>query len=327
MHQLTIIMYHYIRELPFTRYPNIKALLTSHFKKQISYLIEHHSIISGEDCMNALIDEKYTLPPNPALLTFDDGYKDHFETVFPILNNHQIPGCFFAPVKTVKNRGVLDVNKIHFILAAVKSHQKIIEIINEQLLNYKDAFELEDPSYYYKKLAITGRYDSKEIIFIKRLLQKGLPVKLRKKITDYLFREFVTADEEAFARELYMSMDQVKCMIQNGMYFGGHGYDHLWMDQLSTADQENEIDQTIAFLNEVGAPTDAWMMCYPYGAYSKQLIELLRKKSCIAGLTTEFGYASLNPEKAFSLARFDANDLQKTIEGKSSLISEAVSIQ
>ena len=35
--------------------------------------------------------------------------------------------------------------------------------------------------------------------------------------------------EEAFSRELYMSMDQIKCMVDCGMHIGSHGYDHYWL--------------------------------------------------------------------------------------------------
>ena len=35
-----IIMYHYVRELPNTRYPNIKGLLLSHFREQLMFLIQ-----------------------------------------------------------------------------------------------------------------------------------------------------------------------------------------------------------------------------------------------------------------------------------------------
>ena len=37
----------------------------------------------------------------------------------------------------------------------------------------------------------------------------------------------------------------------------------------------------IIFLKEkVGAPTDNWVMCYPYGGYDNSVIEILKKKKC-----------------------------------------------
>ena len=59
-------------------------------------------------------------------ITFDDGYKEHYTNVFPILKDFGIKGSFYVTDKTVIDHQVLDVNKIHFILATVKDKKKII---------------------------------------------------------------------------------------------------------------------------------------------------------------------------------------------------------
>ena len=122
--QLTAIMYHYVRKLPYTRYPKIKALLTSEFKEQLAYLKGHYTFVTVVDCINALQNES-DLPTGACLLTFDDGYIDHFVTVFPILEENKIQGCFFPPAKAILACEVLDVNKIHFILERQKNRKQI----------------------------------------------------------------------------------------------------------------------------------------------------------------------------------------------------------
>ena len=62
--QLTVIMYHYVRELPYTRYPKIKALLMSEFKEQLTYLTMHFTFVTMADCINAL-HNNYDLPLVP----------------------------------------------------------------------------------------------------------------------------------------------------------------------------------------------------------------------------------------------------------------------
>ena len=98
--RLTVIMYHYVRELPYTRYPEIKALLTTEFKEQLAYLKKHYTFVTVSDCLSALQNE-HDLPSDACLLTFDDGYIDHFITVFPILEENEIQGCFFPPAKAI----------------------------------------------------------------------------------------------------------------------------------------------------------------------------------------------------------------------------------
>ena len=80
-------------------------------------------------------------------------------------------------------------------------------------------------------------------------------------------RKYVSDDEASFSRELYMSVDQIKCMSRNGMYIGSHGYNHYWLNALPAEKQEQEIDKSLQFLSSVDAPTDDWMMAYPYGAF------------------------------------------------------------
>ena len=52
MNELTIIMYHYVRNIKNSPYKNIKGLETDGFKRQLDYLIEYYNIIN----VNNLID-------------------------------------------------------------------------------------------------------------------------------------------------------------------------------------------------------------------------------------------------------------------------------
>ena len=172
-------------------------------------------------------------------------------------------------------------------------------------------YALESNDYYFSKLAHSSRFDVKEVIFIKKLLQVELEEELRNIIVDELFRKYVTSDEKAFSKELYMDLDQLSCMIRHGMYVGSHGYDHYFLNSLSPEKQEREIDLSLQFLGQIGSPTSNWVMCYPYGAYNDPLIAILKKKNCKLGLTTKAGIATLNQNNAFTLERLDTNDFPK----------------
>lgn len=53
MAKLYIIMYHYVRDLKNSRYPNIKGLDYELFKQQIAFLKEHFTIVAMEDVIEA----------------------------------------------------------------------------------------------------------------------------------------------------------------------------------------------------------------------------------------------------------------------------------
>ena len=310
-------MYHYVRDLKNSRYPGIKGLQIELFREQVQYLKKHYNFVTIEQVLDAYHnDNSNELPDHPVLLTFDDAYKDHFDYVFPYLEHEHIQGAFYAPVKAVTENTVLDVNKIHFILASTPDDKlpQLIEEIRNQLDVHRKDWNLSDFDYYYDKLAIANRWDSKDVIFVKRLLQVALDEKLRKVITDDIFQKVVGMDEGMFSRELYMSMDQIKCMVDNGMHFGSHGYDHYWLNSLSKEKQEFEIRKSLEFIEEVGGDPKNWTICYPYGAYDDKTIEVLKENGCKLGLTTFVDTVDISKKDGdiiYKLPRLDTNDLPK----------------
>jgi hypothetical protein len=44
-------MYHFVRDLEDSRYPQIKGLSLDHFKEQIGYIRKHYTIISMDELM------------------------------------------------------------------------------------------------------------------------------------------------------------------------------------------------------------------------------------------------------------------------------------
>ncbi|MGO9571942.1 MAG: polysaccharide deacetylase family protein, partial [Desulfomonilaceae bacterium] len=244
---ITAIMYHYVRDLSQSKYPEIKGLTVDDFRNQLAYIIKHYHVVTAEEVINAL-DSTQDLPSNAALLTFDDGYIDHYKNVFPILLESKVRGLFFPSADAVEEGRIVDVNKIHFILAACADKSLIINTIFRFTDSCRHDFGLEANEDYYREHAVASRFDSAEVIFIKRMLQKALPEWLRNRIIDDLFKKFVTVDERAFSAELYVSPDQLRIMIENGMYVGSHGYDHYWLTGLSASQQVEEIDKSLAFM-------------------------------------------------------------------------------
>lgn len=313
------MMYHYVRDLKHSRYPNIKGLDITLFKEQIAYLKKHYHFVTVEAVIDAF-SNKTQLPEHSVLLTFDDAYSDHFTHVFPLLEKEKIQGAFYPPVKAVTEHTVLDVNKIHFILASTPE-EKIPALLHEikvLLDQYRDEYNLLSFDDYFNELAIANRFDCKEVIFVKRLLQVRLDECLRSIITNVLFRKIVGMDEAAFSRELYMSMDQIKCMVDCGMHIGSHGYDHYWLGSLSKEKQEFEIKKSIEFIASVGGDIDNWSICYPYGNYNDDTIELLKQNGCKLGLTTRVDLASLDKggDTIFKLPRLDTNDFPKSADAE-----------
>src|ERR1035441_10160315 len=159
---VTIVMYHYVRDLKRSRFPAIKGLSVERFCRQLDYIEAHYTPISVEKLLGAL-ESGEDLPPNPILLTFDDGYSDHFANVFPLLDARGIQGCFFPPAHAVLEHTVLDVNKIHFVLATVPDAGTLLDQVFSSLVEFRLEHALKTREDYL--LAVTGehRYDTREV--------------------------------------------------------------------------------------------------------------------------------------------------------------------
>lgn len=313
MNKLTIVMYHYVRNLNESRYPEIKGLDIKLFEEQLVYLQKNYNIVSMEEVLEFYSKGK-NLPPKACLLTFDDGYKDHYTYVFPLLMKMNIKGCFYIPAKSFEQKKVLDVNKIHFILASEEDKGKIVYKIFKELDKYREEYNLKSNEFYYDKLCKKSRFDTGEVIFIKRLLQVELPEKVRNLIVDNLFKKIVKIEERIFWEELYLSKDQINVMKECGMHIGSHSYDHYWLNSLTKEKQKSELKKSLEILSEIGIDIDNWTCCYPYGGYNQDTIEVLSELGCKLALTTDVKIADLNSDDKFKIPRLDTNDLPKEKE-------------
>lgn len=308
-------MYHYVRDLKNSRYPEIKGCDVRLFREQVQYIKKHYTPVTIEQVLACHANGEI-LPDHAILLTFDDAYADHFMYAFPILYHEHIQGVFFPPVKAITEHTVLDVNKVHFILASTPS-ENMSGLLNELRIMVdanRAEYGLDTYENYFEKLAVASRFDPKEVIFVKRLLQVALPEELRKKMTTNLFEKCVGMDEAMFSRELYMSIDQIKCMVDCGMHIGSHGYDHYWLGSLPKEKQDFEIAKSIEFIKMVGGDADNWTIGYPYGNFNDDTIALLKQYGCKMGFTTRVAIADFEadgPDALYQIPRLDVNDLPK----------------
>ena len=196
---LTIVTYHYVRDLEGSRFPTIKARRVSEFRRQLDHIERNYNVVRAEDVVSAIQGER-SLPSKAHWLTFDDGYIDHFANVFPLLRERGWQGSFFPPARSVLERELLDVNKSHFILASQDVPGEIINSLKALLREHDDP-DVHPFDLYWGRYAQASRVDGPEIVFIKRMLQNGIPERIRTEFLDRVFRQFVSIEPISFAGE------------------------------------------------------------------------------------------------------------------------------
>lgn len=305
MNSFTTINYHYVRPIKNSRYKNIKGLELKKFINQLDYLKKNYNIISAEEITNHII-HKTKLPKKSCLLTFDDGYKDHYKYVMPELMKKKISGCFFPSAENILKNNVTETNKIHFILEKQKNNNLIIKDINNFLKSKN--FNLPSKKIFNNfERKFVKRYDNKKIKYIKYLLQSWIPDPMKSDCCTYLFNKYVKVNEKEFSKKLYLSLKEIQEMVNNGMTIGGHGYKHLRLGDLSYKNQFIEINKMLEFLNKFDIKK-RWIMCYPYGSFNNNTKKILKKKNCLLAFSATPGRSLLNKKNIFSIKRYDTNE-------------------
>lgn len=299
-------MYHYTRDLTHSRYPDIKGLNQPLFRQQIEFMKNNFNVVTMEQVMDA-VEGKAELPENALLLTFDDGYIDNYTFALPVLEEFGVQGSFFIPGKTFATHQLLDVNKIHYMLAAADINKLVVDV-KQQMDYYRgNEYDFAPTEELFNEYAVANRFDNKETIFVKRMLQTVLPERLRNTISSNLFEKYVGVTEEQLAYELYMTEEQVRTMKRHGMFIGLHGYDHYWLGNLEPEQMKNDIAMALDTLDEF-IDRKRWVMNYPYGNYNQGVLDYINSQGACVGLTTAVRVAEIGVDAPLELPRLDCND-------------------
>lgn len=95
-----VLMYHSIGEEEGN-----DAVISPHlFREHMAYLYQHHYHPITLDELYAFLQENKPLPPQPVIITFDDGYRDTWEIAWPVLQQYGFRGVLFIPASEIGQR-------------------------------------------------------------------------------------------------------------------------------------------------------------------------------------------------------------------------------
>ena len=148
--KVPILLYHHITNDEFSKEDAISLISPEDFRLHMTAIKANFNPISlRQYCDYVLCDDgSVTIPKNPIIVTFDDGYLSNYELGFPILKELNIPATIFVVTDTVGAvAGEGKVNYSHFTWEQAKemedsglidiqshtvSHKKTDELAFEQ---------------------------------------------------------------------------------------------------------------------------------------------------------------------------------------------------
>ena len=125
--KVPILLYHHITEEPFDASKAISMITPAEFRKHMTAIKVHYTPISLRQYYDYVLceDGSVTLPDDPIIVTFDDGYSSNYEIAFPILKELEIPATIFIVTDTVgAQAGDGKVNYSHFTWEEAKIMQE-----------------------------------------------------------------------------------------------------------------------------------------------------------------------------------------------------------
>jgi peptidoglycan/xylan/chitin deacetylase (PgdA/CDA1 family) len=302
---VAIVMYHYVRPIAGSQWPGIRGREVTEFAGQLAWLRRSRTLVGMEDVVAAWTAGA-PLPDDAAVLTFDDGLRDHHAHVLPLLADAGVRAAFFPPSGPLAEPRVLDVHRIQFVLAAGADP----EVLATELDARVAARGLGDVAALRERFAHPSRWDPAGTVYVKRVLQRGLPAAARRELTGDLFARFVTTDEAAFAAELYCGPAELRELVEAGMHLGSHTHTHGWLTDLDADSVRDELARSLAPLRDAGVDTAAgWTLSYPYGGHDDTTVAVARELGCTAAVTIEVREAVPGLDDALRLPRLNTNDL------------------
>jgi peptidoglycan/xylan/chitin deacetylase (PgdA/CDA1 family) len=303
---LHVVMYHYVRDLPNTPFPRLKGMLTNTFRQQLRALWEHYELATLETAL-AFMQGAYIPRRDLCLLTFDDGLKEHYTEVTPLLVEHGIQGVFFLITSCVQEQHVASVHMNHVLMATLDfaEYQQAFFQRLHTLTSLSSAMLQINPQVAQR----TYRWDTPEVAAFKYLFNFVLTADVRDQVVHSLFTDYI-ASEASFAPSWYVSWDEARAMQDAGMVLGGHSHQHQPLATLSAADLARDIRTCQQLVQANLHPQADWPFSYPYGktdTFNAETITYLRALGVTCAFCTEVG-SNAPGRDLFAIRRIDCKD-------------------
>lgn len=297
---LLVVMYHYVRGAGRNPFPALKSLEADLFCRQVDALRSRYEMATLESAL-ALLRGEYRGRRPLCLLTFDDGVKDHYREVTPVLVDRGIQGLFFLVTGCMEEQVVATVHKNHFLTA-----QLGLAEWQRRFVERAGRMGVALPAVDGEAAARTYPWDTPEAAAFKYRFNFQLPAAAREPVVAELFAEEFGA-EAAFARELYVSWEEARRMQMGGMVLGGHTHRHEALAAMPAAEMERDLAECRRILDLRMLPQPQTPFSYPYGkrdSFTGAAVERLRQLDFCCAFSTEAGRNGVGAD-CYALQRVD----------------------
>lgn len=237
------------------------------FTERMKILKKQYCILSIEEARYCLI--KNTVPNRAVVLTFDDGYIEHFQIATAILSDLQLPACFFIPTDYIGTTGMWS--------------DKLVWVLKHWELPSLDLREFHQSCFHTK----TETQRQQVLECLKQWL-KYQPKATQDAVLTHLFQmhEFPEMPRQM------MSEQELIELHQQGFTIGSHTHTHPIFSQVTLQQCQQELVTSKKILEKI-LNTPIRYFAYPNGIQNKDFEEshqvLVRKAGYEFAFSTSHG--------------------------------------
>jgi len=243
---LTVFMFHRVLPRDSAAYTQAEKEFTftvDGFGRCLDFIDKHYSVVTAQQ-VKAALDGGADLPPCPALITFDDGWRDTLVHAYPALHERKLPALVFLATEIMESPHPDWWQDL--LVQTLEQPERAASLLRQ--LGLPEAYARERSRETDHEVA--GKVAS-------------LPLTQRLELLTALLPE--SGGGQQMLTEVEVSAADRSCLE-----FGGHGHTHA---PLTTVFEPLlELRKSHDFVSSL-KPSVA-TMSFPHGAYTQQLLDL-----------------------------------------------------
>jgi len=256
--------------------PHVKHLYsvptTAKFKSDLDFLCRQFRPIQLAELEELPRIRVSKVSARAFLLSFDDGMREVYDTIAPILRDKGIPAIFFLNSATIDNRRLMWRHKVSLLINRSK----------QQLGRIPPQIKLRPGESLHAKLNALRFADESILDVVAKFLEVDFD--------DYLRR-----------CKPYLTTSQILELSRAGFEFGSHSDSHPYFYELAVEDQKKEISASVDFIRRLGLPC----RCFAFPFDDNGVPRSVFRHMADLGLILSFGTSEARVDSvAFSFHRF-----------------------
>jgi len=226
--------------------PGVAEASARELREQVAAIKAHCSVITIDDLRRAC--QGRPLPPNPVLITFDDGYRDCHDVALPILQEAGVPATFFIPTAYPEAGRLFWWDRVALLLGRCRRERVEISYPSPVVIDPVHA-----PEEAFKKVCgAIKRTPNVDVERVMEELERAAGVSLGPE------------EERRIAADTIMDWTQIRALRRAGMDIQSHSHQHSVLNTMTPDEVVRDLSCSRRLLSEA-LGEEVSTIAYPVG--------------------------------------------------------------